>query len=816
MSAKYNGQRVNMRIQDKREMHLNRRANNSVGNTIGKAKPFSVIRFMLVVVFMLMAAYGAGQVTVWQSEAEEGILSGTADIHSGCTYASGGLFVRMYADAGNSLSFQNVETLRTGEHLLMIRYFYVGTSALELFVNGVSAKIMEFPSASWCYQGPPAFHSVYITLQEGTNEIELRTSGGQTGPFIDQLAVMDEEMIREACAYFVSSAEGNDSNSGTEQGKPWKTLEKVNSTVFVPGDTILFQSGSAFSGQLRVSSSGTAEAPIRFSRYGQGDRPVINGADAPGGAWESAVLISNQSFIEMHGLEITNDRRISRSGADDKVGYGIFVWNNGDAVMEHLQFRDLVIREVYAISTEDVEFNALRVAGIYFRSERNREAGREKHIRDVLVDSCYITRTGKFGIWSQHAGGDPGIGNDSLNRNMNLVFRNNHTFETGGSGITPGRSYNCLVENNTFEYPGSDADPRMAKRGSGAWFFGCRNVIAQYNTSLHVRGPADSYSMHIDYGNRNVILQYNYSEDSEGGFVEILGANVNSVYRFNVSVNDGIRDNKGNSIWISTYAGDNNRVASDSNYVYNNTIYVDRAQTPDIFIDGKNTFIYNNIFATSGAGTIGETVDVTTAPGGTLQMSGNLFFGNVNQEFTSLDNAPLFGDPLFAGPGTATPEAFQLGEESPALGSGITFSEPLFPMAGKGIFSQVQPVPDTDMFGNAVDLSGTPPNIGAYNGDPTVQSIGGMPFVTGTFEIYPNPVRESLLVSLEVQEPAHVRTVITDLAGRKVQSSGLNLQQGENRIRLQLPADLLDGTYLLHLFHNGRHVSRLFQVHRTN
>jgi len=44
----------------------------------------------------------------------------------------------------------------------------------------------------------------------------------------------------------------------------------------------------------------------------------------------------------------------------------------------------------------------------------------------------------------------------------------------------------------------------------------------------------------------------------------------------------------------------------------------------------------------------------------------------------------------------------------------------------------------------------------------------------------------------------------------------LNLQQGENRIRLQLPADLLDGTYLLHLFHNGRHVSRLFQVHRTN
>ncbi|MDT8432712.1 MAG: hypothetical protein RQ746_14410 [Bacteroidales bacterium] len=770
---------------------------------------------MLVVVLTLHTSLGAGQVTVWQSEAESGILSGTADIRSGCAFASGDMFVRMYADAGNSLSFQNAEALRTGEQILMIHYFYVGASALELFVNGVSAGTVAFPSASWCYQGPPALHSVYITLQEGTNEIEFRTTGGQPGPFIDQVLVMDEEMVREARAYYVSAADGNDSNSGMGPDAPWKSLEKVNNTVIVPGDTLLFHSGSVFSGQLRVNSSGTADAPIRISSYGEGDRPVINGADAVGGARESAVLINNQSFIEMRGLEITNDRKISRSGADDQVGYGIFVWNSGDAVMEHLQFRDLVIREVYAISTGGVEFNSLKVAGIYFRSERNREAGREKHIRDVLVDSCFITRTGKFGIWSQHGGGDPGVGNDSLNRNMNLVFRNNHTFETGGSGITPGRSYNCLVENNTFEYPGSDADPRMARRGSGAWFFGCRNVIAQYNTSLHVRGPADSYSMHIDYGNRNVILQYNYSEDSEGGFAEILGANVNSVYRFNVSVNDGIRDNKGNSIWISTYAGATNRVPSDSNYIYNNTIYLDRALSPDIAIDGKNTFIHNNIFATSGAGILGETVSVTTAPGGNLHMSGNLFFGNVNEDFTSLDAAPLFGDPLFAGPGTAVPEAFRLEEGSPARGSGITFSEPVFPMAGKGIFSQVQPVPDTDMFGNAVDLSGSSPNIGADNGDAQSQTRAGnlVSLHSGIFTLYPNPARESLVVSLEMQEPAHIRTGITDLAGRWVHSSRLNVQTGENRIRMQLPAGLQEGTYLLHLFHDGGHVSQPFQVY---
>jgi hypothetical protein len=797
---------------------------------------------MLVVVFMLTAVHVAGQVTVWQSEAEDGVLSGTADVHSGCTYASRGLFVRMYADAGNALVFQDIEAQRAGEHLLLIHYFYVGTSALELVVNGTPAGTLSFPTASWCYQGPPALHSAYIQLQEGKNTIEFRTTGGQPGPFIDQALVIDETAVRAARSYYVSDAGGDDSNSGTGPDNPWESLEKVNSTVFVPGDTILFKAGSVFSGQLRVNSSGTAAAPIRYSSYGQGDRPVINGATAPGGAFESAVLINNQSFIEMSGLEITNDRRISRSGTDDQAGYGVFVWNSGDAVMEHIRLRDLVIREVYAITTEGVEFNALRVAGIYFRSERNKVAGSEKHIRDVLVDSCYITRTGKFGIWSQHAGGDPGIGNDSLNRNMNLVFRNNHTFETGGSGITPGRSYNCLVENNTFEYPGSDADPRMAKRGSGAWFFGCRNVIAQYNTSLHVRGPADSYSMHIDYGNRDVILQYNYSVDSEGGFVEILGANVHSVYRFNVSVNDGIRDNKGNTIWISTYAGDNNRVASDSNYIYNNTIYVDRALTPDIAIDGKNTFIYNNIFVASGPATIGQTVDVTIAPGASLEMSNNLFYGNVDERFTALDQAPVSGDPLFSAPDgsphdgsgpdafrpapevfrsaqeafQSAPDAFRLGADSPALDAGTTFSEPVFPMAGKGIFREVHPVADTDMFGNAVDLSGTPPNIGAYNGDPLIQALPGLPVLEGALQLYPNPAREYLVVPLEIQAPVHVRAVVTDLSGRVVHSSGLNLLPGERGIRLQLPAHLQDGNYLLRLIRDGKEVSAPFQVYRSD
>ena len=50
-------------------------------------------------------------------------------------------------------------------------------------------------------------------------------------------------------------------------------------------------------------------------------------------------------------------------------------------------------------------------------------------------------------------------------------------------------------------------------------------------------------------------------EDCEGGFVEILGGNTNAVYRFNISVNDGYREDpngvpwnkKGKIFWVSNY-----------------------------------------------------------------------------------------------------------------------------------------------------------------------------------------------------------------------------------------------------------------------
>lgn len=87
-------------------------------------------------------------------------------------------------------------------------------------------------------------------------------------------------------AYYVDSANGNDSNNGTSESAAWKTIAKVNASSFAPGDHILFNRGDTWRDLLAISSSGTAEDPIVIDAYGSGAAPVISGADLiPQSAW---------------------------------------------------------------------------------------------------------------------------------------------------------------------------------------------------------------------------------------------------------------------------------------------------------------------------------------------------------------------------------------------------------------------------------------------------------------------------------------------------------------------------------------------------
>lgn len=86
-------------------------------------------------------------------------------------------------------------------------------------------------------------------------------------------------------AYYVSPG-GSDSNPGTSQSAPWRTIGRVNDANLQPGDVVYFKSGGWWRETLKPPVGGKPGAPIAFAAYGAGPHPVISGSDTIGG-WNS-------------------------------------------------------------------------------------------------------------------------------------------------------------------------------------------------------------------------------------------------------------------------------------------------------------------------------------------------------------------------------------------------------------------------------------------------------------------------------------------------------------------------------------------------
>jgi len=85
-------------------------------------------------------------------------------------------------------------------------------------------------------------------------------------------------LTAQSTTYYVSPS-GNDSNNGTSQSTPWRTIARVNQSAYSyqPGDQILFRRGGVYYGEIYPGTSGTAQAPIVFADYGAGALPIISG-----------------------------------------------------------------------------------------------------------------------------------------------------------------------------------------------------------------------------------------------------------------------------------------------------------------------------------------------------------------------------------------------------------------------------------------------------------------------------------------------------------------------------------------------------------
>lgn len=84
-----------------------------------------------------------------------------------------------------------------------------------------------------------------------------------------------------AANFYIDAARGSDSNPGTSQSAPWKTLNKANHFPFSRGDVVHLARGSMWRETLRPQQRDDSNfSGVTFTAYGAGDPPTINGADA--------------------------------------------------------------------------------------------------------------------------------------------------------------------------------------------------------------------------------------------------------------------------------------------------------------------------------------------------------------------------------------------------------------------------------------------------------------------------------------------------------------------------------------------------------
>ena len=476
--------------------------------------------------------------------------------------------------------------------------------------------------------------------------------------------------------YFVTPS-GDDSASGLSVKEAWKSLDKVSSTVFQPGDRILLESGGEWFGRLDLQGSGTAEEPVILSSFGGSSLPVINLGKLEG----AAVLLHNKGGWEIRNLEIT-------SMAPPEVGktrLGIYVNVDQEGLnVEHVVIKNCFIHDVWGqmggVSTRS---SAILVNCALPRGQRDAASAVQPSLSNVLIEGNRIERVDKTGIVTN------GVW-------KGLLVRRNYMDNLGGDGIIVGGSYRALIEFNEIHrsclrsgYLDLPGDENWWPHTAACWLIRCEETIMQFNEVYDTgREPknGDGFAYDFDFYCTRCIAQYNYSKDNHG-FLLLMYDIFQNVARYNISVND-----KTHLVQMQ------GSLLDDGNVLYNNVFYVDHGTLDLDFFRGDypetakdiNTLgahFYNNIFYATGQGrfrtaySLGETmtrqfdeVSRPDLPAGSIFLN-NCYFGPWKNGIPD-DPGALVADPEFVAPGTGgiglgTLDGYKLKSTSPCINTGM-------------------------------------------------------------------------------------------------------------------------------------------------
>ncbi len=360
--------------------------------------------------------------------------------------------------------------------------------------------------------------------------------------------------------YFVDSQVGKDSNNGVSQASPWKSFINLKNLKLQAGDSVLLKRGSTFYHSLEIIAQGTEDNPVYCGSYGDEslNLPVINGE----GKKRYALLIKNSSHCLITNWEITNQGEQREAF---RVGVYILAEDYGES--RNITLQNLLVRNVNGSLVK----NEGGGGGIFWENKGEKIKSR---FIGLTINNCKIYNSGRNGIYSSGY-----AGRNNWFPSLGVVISHNLIEGVPGDGIVPIGCDGALIEYNVMR---NCPDVLSAdEAAAGIWPWSCDNTVIQFNEVSGHNAKWDGQGFDADYNCRNTIIQYNYSHDNAGGFLLVcndgnsLGkpwnkGTLNTTVRYNISVNDGIRN------YATKQAG---------------------WFTPVLHITGpvKNTMIYNNL-----------------------------------------------------------------------------------------------------------------------------------------------------------------------------------------------------------------------------
>ena len=500
--------------------------------------------------------------------------------------------------------------------------------------------------------------------------------------------------LASGTTYYVDAERGNDAASGISEEDAWKSLEKVNATVFAPGDRLLIRAGTSYAGALRLQGSGRTDAPIVVDLYGEGAKPQIDAQ----GKYDEALLLRNVEYWEINNLAVTNR---GEERAPFRFGVRVVVDDFGTA--RHIHLKGLYVHDVNNVLHDSGSpYGGVKVenrgGGIVWMTI-NATGGKPSRFDGLLIENCRLERTDQDGIWGWAGHKDKGKWHPYDRRswfpNLNVVVRGNVLEDIGGTGIVPRCCQGCRVEGNLIR----GAAGRAQAGETGIYVWSCDDTIVERNEISGVIGKgADRVAIDSDFNCRNTIVQYNYTHDNVGGFGSVFTGrfssgyhksdwnihNSGTIFRYNISQNDGY--GRG---YLFYHVEDAENVQ-----IYNNTFFIGKELKLAAFserLSGEYQ-VRNNVFYVEGRLVFGDKA-------GDATIENNVLFGNIIDAPTNPNGLTV--DPCLAAPGTGrmgrdTVLGYRLRPGSPCIGAGM-----LIPANG-----------GRDFWGNPIS-STQPPDIGA-------------------------------------------------------------------------------------------------------